>query len=149
MSDPSPHLEESLRLLPHGKEFRFLDSLSLLEPGKKGIGHYTLKGDEAFLRGHFPGQPILPAVIMVEALAQLGGVVCQSGLEEPLEDMRLTAMRNVKVFGTAEPGESITIHAKVTGRLGAMIQIEGSVQCGDRRVMTAQVTLSGREPGGS
>ena len=146
MSNASSQLEEALRLLPHSEGFRFIDSLTALEPGEQGIGHYTLKGDEAFLRGHFPGQPILPAVIMVEALAQLGGVVFQSGLEVPLADMRLTAMRNVKVFGTAQPGESMTIRASVSGRLGTLIQIEGDLSCGERKLMTAQLTLSGNEP---
>ena len=137
-----------MRVLPHGEGFRFIDSLSTLRPGEQGEGRYTLKGDEDFLRGHFPGQPILPAVIMVEALAQLGGVVFQSGLKIPLADMRLTAMRNVKVFGTAVPGDVLVIRAAVSGQLGTLIQIEGEVVCADRKLMSAQITLSGREPSG-
>jgi hypothetical protein len=63
-----------------------------------------------------------------------------------LTDMRLTAMRNVKVYGTAVPGETLLLTARVAGRLGNLIQIEGQVDCADRKLVTAQLTLSGGLP---
>src|SRR2546423_14661654 len=65
--------------LPHGPEFRFLDRLLSLEPGKSGAGEYAVRGDEPFLRGHFPGRPMMPRVLLVEAAAQLAGVVAETG----------------------------------------------------------------------
>jgi 3-hydroxyacyl-[acyl-carrier-protein] dehydratase len=140
-------LLQSLKSLPHGDEFRFVDELSALEPGVSGIGHYAVRDDADFLRGHFPGRPMLPAVIMVEALAQLGGIVAQSDPNQPtLADVRLTAMRNVKVMGTAVPSERLDISVRVAGRLGNLIQIEGEVTCDTRQLVIAQVTLSGHLP---
>ena len=76
-------LVESLKLLPHGPEFRFIDRLLTLDPGTSGSAEYTVKGTEPFLRGHFPGEPLMPGVLLIEAAAQLAGVVAQSHPELP------------------------------------------------------------------
>ena len=71
-------LKLALSLLPHGPEFRFVDRLISLDPGKQGSAEFTLRGSESFLRGHFPGEPSFPGVLLVEAAAQLAGIVAQS-----------------------------------------------------------------------
>lgn len=137
-------LSSALQSLPHGPEFRFVDELTDLEPGKKATGVYKLKGNETFLTGHFPGYPIMPAVLMVEALAQVAGVAAQTDPNIPaLADLRLTAMRAIKVLGTAIPGEVLTIEAEIQGRMGGLLQATGTVKVEDRLLVQGQVTLSG------
>ena len=141
-----PH-DQELRSLPHGPEFRFVDKLTAFEPGVSGSATYLITGAEPFLKGHFPGNPLWPGVLMIEAIAQLGGVIAQSDPNQPtLDDMRLTSVKNAKILGTAPPGTTLTIAAKVEGRLGNLIQITGSVSHGETNLATAMVMLSGNLP---
>ncbi len=134
----------ALDALPHGPEFRFVDEIVELEGGKRALGRYTVRGDEAFLVGHFPGRPLMPGVILVEAIAQLGGVVAQSDPAIPaVEGLLLTGIRGAKILGAAVPGEVLEISAMVEGRLGPMIQISGEVKVGERVLATAKVQLAG------
>ena len=137
-------IQNALKLLPHGAEFRFVDKLVNLDPGRSGEGEYTVRGDELFLRGHFPGQPIFPGVLLVEATAQLAGVVAQSDPKiPPLAGLKLTALRNVKILGTAKPGETILLEAKITGRLGNLVQVQATARVVSEIILTAELTLSG------
>ncbi len=146
-------LAQALADLPHGREFRFLDALTQLNPGIAGTAHYIVRGDEPFLAAHFPGNPMMPGVILVEAIAQLGGVICQSAPDRAkLTDVRLTAIRNAKIFGTAAPGDTLRIQATIEGRMAGLVQVSGEVQVqpeggGDCRLLaSAKVTLSGDVP---
>lgn len=137
-------LDAALTLLPHGAEFRFVDRLVRLVPGKEGDGEYRVRGDEPFLRGHFPGQPIFPGVLLVEAAAQLAGVVAQSDPTiPPLNELKLTAMRAVKILGTARPGETIQLQAQITGRLGNLVHAKADVFVMGQLIMTGELMLSG------
>ena len=140
-------LTKTLELLPHGTEFRFIDRLIRLEPGQSAAAEYFLKGDEPFLRGHFPGQPLFPGVLLIEAGAQLAGIVAQSDpLLSPMPGLKLTALRGVKITGTAKPGETIRIEAIVTGRLSNLVQAEVKALVAGQVVMEGAVTLSGDKP---
>src|SRR5438094_8078792 len=120
-------MTNALDSLPHGPEFRFVDRLLEFEPGKSGVGEYTVRGDEPFLRGHFPGQPLFPGVLLVEAAAQLAGTVAQSDPEiPPMPGLKLTAMRGIKILGTARPAETIRIEARILNRMGNLVQAQVS-----------------------
>ena len=141
MNDP---LASALDHLPHGPEFRFVDRLVTLDPGKHGIGEYTVRGDEPFLRGHFPGQPLMPGVLLLEAVAQLAGTVAQSDPQiPPMPGLKLTAVRGVKILGSAVPGDVVSIDARVTGRLGNLVQAQGTVHVKGQLVLQTELTLSG------
>jgi 3-hydroxyacyl-[acyl-carrier-protein] dehydratase len=142
--NPDDNLQRALNFLPHGAEFRFIDRLVNLNPGQIGEGEYKVRGDEPFLRGHFPGEPIFPGVLIVEAAAQLAGVIAQSDPKIlPLKNLKLTALRNVKILGTAKPGETILLEAKIAGRLGNLIQAQATAQVGGEIILTVDLTLSG------
>jgi len=134
----------ALGRLPHGPEFRFVDRLLRLTPGREGAGEYHVRGDEPFLRGHFPGDPMLPGVILVEAAAQLAGVVAQSDpAVPPLSGLKLTALRNARILDTARPGDTVRIEARITGRLGNLIQAQATASVNGQMVVQAELVLSG------
>src|SRR3954463_1581818 len=102
----------ALASLPHGPEFRFIDQLLELNPGIAGRGEFTVKSDATYLRGHFPGEPLMPGVLMIEALAQLAGTIAQSDPKiKKLPNLKLTALRSVKILGTATPGQRLVLEA--------------------------------------
>ncbi|HEX3798769.1 MAG TPA: 3-hydroxyacyl-ACP dehydratase FabZ family protein [Verrucomicrobiae bacterium] len=140
-------LAAALRRLPHGAEFRFVDRVTYLEPGRQGEGEYRVLGDEHFLRGHFPGEPLFPGVLLIEAAAQLAGVIAQSDPTiPPLANLKLTAMRAVKILGSAHPGETLQLQAQITGRLGNLVQASAQIFVMGNTVMSGELTLSGDAP---
>lgn len=136
--------EDALVRLPHGPEFRFVDRLTGLVPGKSGSGEYLVRGDEAFLKGHFPGRPMIPGVILIEAVAQLAGIVAQCDPEsEPLADLRLTAVRNAKILGSAAPGQTIELSAEIKGRFDRLVQACGEIAVTGQAILRCDIVLSG------
>jgi 3-hydroxyacyl-[acyl-carrier-protein] dehydratase len=143
---PSPaDLVQALSSLPHGSEFRFIDEMVELVPGVSARAIWKLKGDEVFLRGHFPNFPLMPGVLMIEALAQLGGILMQTRPNEPLlKNMRLTAVRQIKILASITPGQSLHISGTLQGVLDTMGQVSGEIRDDAGQViMTGAVTLAG------
>lgn len=141
----SADLVQALSSLPHGPEFRFIDEVTELTPGVSAKGTWKLKGDEAFLRGHFPGAPLMPGVLMIEALAQLGGILVQTRPgEAPLKNLRLTAVRQIKILGSITPGQSIHLSVTLQGMLDTLGQVGGEVRDeAGNVIVTGAVTLAG------
>ena len=139
--------EKALTQLPHGTEFRFIDALTALDPGKSGSGEYRVRGTEPFLKGHFPGEPLFPGVLLLEAAAQLAGVVAQCDPRVgPLPGLKLTAIRAVKILGSARPGEVIQLAAEVHGRLQNLVQARAEAHVNGTKILEATITLSGEIP---
>ena len=137
-------LRQALESLPHGPEFRFIDRLLALDPGKSGLAEYAVRGDEPLLRGHFPGRPMMPGVLLIEAAAQLAGTVAQSDPHlSPLTDLKLAAIRGAKILGTAKPGEVIQLEARVLGRMRNLVQASATASVAGKIVLQAELTLSG------
>lgn len=135
---------DALDRLPHGPEFRFVDRLLELDPGKNGVGEFTLRGDEVWLPGHFPGEPMIPGVLLIEAAAQLAGIVAQSDPDlGALPRLRLTAVNRAKIMGAIKPGETVELRASIEGRLQGLIQAKASAVVEGREILSCGLTLSG------
>lgn len=122
--------------LPHRLPFLFIDSVEEIDPGVRAVGVKTFAATEDFFRGHFPGEPIVPGVIVVEALAQTAGVAANGPGEAA--QFRLCAIRQMKILLAVKPGEEIRLQAEVTG------SGFGMVQCAVRATVNGQVAAEGQ-----
>lgn len=135
----------AMKSLPHGPEFRFVDRMISLVPGKQGVGEYQVRGDEYYLRGHLPGEPILPGVLLMEAAAQVAGMVAQEDPANPRwPRLKLAALRAVKIFGAVHPGQTLRIEAAITGELDSIIQAQVSAFVEGAKVLSGEISLTGR-----
>ena len=148
MSASPEILALAMKSLPHGPEFRFVDRMISLTPGKEGVGEYHIRGDEYYLRGHMPGGPILPGVLLVEAAAQVAGMVAQEDPANPRwPKLKLAALRVVKILDSVRPGQTLRIEASITGVLGSMIQAQASAFVENTKVLSMELSLSGNGNG--
>jgi len=94
-------------ILPHRDPFLMIDEVIELEPGKRAVARKTVRADEWYLAGHFPGRPIMPGVLMVEGLAQTGAVIVLT-LEENRGKMVLFGgIDGVRFKRIVEPGDTL------------------------------------------
>ncbi|HEY8900033.1 MAG TPA: 3-hydroxyacyl-ACP dehydratase FabZ family protein [Chthoniobacterales bacterium] len=133
-------MDSPLLHLPHRPPFRFVDAITDVEPGVAGRGTKTFAPDEAFFAGHFPGNPIVPGVILTEALAQLSGIVAAAA--EPGAAFLLSAIRQMKFFQPVRPEELLELSARKTGNLGPLIQFEVIAKVGDIPVAEGALMLT-------
>ena len=78
--------EEILKLIPHRKPFLFINKCEIIKLGEEGIGERIFLEDEYFFEGHFPNNPIVPGVVIVEAMAQTAGVVVSENISKDLNN---------------------------------------------------------------
>ena len=137
-------LDAALARLPHGPEFRFVDRLIELQGGQRGVGEFTLRGDAVYLRGHFPGAPLMPGVLLIEAGAQLAGVVAQSDpAQAPLHGLKLAGVRQARLKGSICPGQTVRIEAEIQARMAGLVQARVRATSGVSLLLEAEITLGG------
>lgn len=121
--------------LPHREPFVFVDTVTALVPGEKADGVKTFPASDPVFRGHFPGEPIVPGVLLTEALAQLAGLAAgQAGL-------RLAAIRAMKFPAAARPDETISLRAVKAGAVGGLWQFSVEARVADRVVAEGVIVL--------
>ena len=125
--------QEIMKVLPHRYPFLLVDKITYLDKGKKAVGIKSVTMNEHFFQGHFPGNPVMPGVLIVEAMAQVGGVLMLSCEEHCGKLAYFMAANNVKFRKTVEPGDQLVIEVeagklrKKTGTVNAKASVKGKV----------------------
>jgi len=124
--------------LPHREPFIFIDAVLELEPGVSAACRKTFFPEEPFFRGHFPGDPLVPGVILAEALAQTAGIAAG----KPGRSFRLSAIKMMKFPAAVRPGEEIALTARKIAAVGGLWQFEASARVGGATVAEGVIVLS-------
>ena len=121
------------QIIPHRDPFLFLDEVLELEPGIRVVARKRVRGDEWFFPGHFPGRPIMPGVIMIEALAQAGAVAVLSEEENRGRMALFAGIDDVRFKRIVEPGDELELECtleRVRGPIGkdkATARVDGKL----------------------
>lgn len=141
-------LEDLLPILPHRPPFLFVDRVVKLEAGKSIVAERDLRADEPQFAGHFPGRPIMPGVLVAEALAQTSGLLL--GLSDQLAaptpperpKMFFLATTNVKFTHPAKPGDVLVLRSASDKSFGGLFRFNVEATVGRNVIASGSLTLA-------
>ncbi len=131
MSDkPGPLMDVTAieTILPHRYPFLLVDRVVSMEPQKKLVALKGVTVNEPFFAGHFPGHPVMPGVLILEAMAQAGGLLVKASLPEDTSDKvtYLMAIDNARFRKPVVPGDRLEMHVEVVKQKGAIWKTKGT-----------------------
>jgi 3-hydroxyacyl-[acyl-carrier-protein] dehydratase len=136
-----------LALLPHRPPMRLVEEIVAVEPGVSASARRPTRAGDWFFDGHFPGEPVVPAVVLVELLAQTGGLAIGSAAPAGAAPaLRVAALGGFKFPGAAVAGDTRGDLEHIAGRMGGLYKIEGEVTVAGRVVGSGAVTLAEARP---
>jgi 3-hydroxyacyl-[acyl-carrier-protein] dehydratase len=133
-------------IIPHRDPFLLVDEIVELVPGERVRVRYTVRGDEYFLQGHFPGRPIMPGVLMVEALAQAGCVGVLSHDDFAGKLAVFAGLEGVRFRRLVTPGDTLELELVVDKLRRALGRGTGTVRVGDEVAVEAQLIFGFIDP---
>lgn len=132
-------ISEILEALPHKYPFLLVDRVIDLEPGKKAIGIKNVTINEPFFQGHFPGRPIMPGVLIIEAMAQLSGILAFSVHKEKDKLMYFMGIDKARFRRPVMPGDQIRLEVEVVQHRNNVWKLKADAFVGDKRVCEAEL----------
>lgn len=132
--------KEIMEIIPHRQPFLLIDTIEELTPGQKAVGKKCVSYNEPFFAGHFPQEPVMPGVLIIEALAQVGAVAILSQPEWKGKTAYFAAIKEAKFKGKVVPGDVLMLETEI-------VKIKGSIGMGDAKAyvdgkLVASATLT-------
>lgn len=105
--------KQIMEIIPHRQPFMLVDTIEELEMGKRAVGKKCVSYNEPFFAGHFPGEPVMPGVLIIEALAQVGAVAILSLPENKGKTAYFGAINSAKFKGKVVPGDVLMLETEI------------------------------------
>ena len=139
-------IEDILQVLPHRYPFLLVDRILELEEGKRIVGLKNVTINEPFFQGHFPGHPIMPGVLIIEAMAQVGGMLLMRTVTDPsTKVVYFMSLDNVKFRRPVKPGDQLRFEMEVLQMRGTMCKMRGVAYVDGQVVTEAEMAAMVRD----
>lgn len=134
-------IKEIQEIIPHRHPFLLIDRIEELEPNVRAVGYKSVTYNESFFAGHFPQEPVMPGVLIVEALAQTGAVAILSVEENRGKTAYFAAMDHVKFKRKVVPGDQLRLECQIIRQKGPMGIGSAVATVDDQVAVSAELTF--------
>ena len=134
--------KEIMEIIPHRQPFLLLDTIEELEPGKRALGKKCVTYNEPFFAGHFPNEPVMPGVLIVEALAQAGAVAILSNPEFKGKTAYFGAINNARFKQKVVPGDVLLLELEIIKQKGPVGVGKATATVNGKAAVTAELTFA-------
>lgn len=135
-------IKEIEEIIPHRHPFLLVDRVEELEPGVRAVGYKAVSFDEYFFRGHFPKEPVMPGVLMIEALAQVGAVAILSLEENKGKTAYFGGINAAKFKRKVIPGDVLKLEVEIIKRKGPVGVGKATASVDGQTAVTAELTFA-------
>lgn len=134
--------KEIMEIIPHRHPFLLIDTIEELEAGKRAVGKKCVTYNEPYFAGHFPQEPVMPGVLMIEALAQVGAVAILSQPEFKGRTAYFAAINSAKFKGKVIPGDVLRLETEIIKVKGPIGIGAAKAYVGEKLVVQAELTFA-------
>ncbi len=131
-----------IAILPHRYPFLLVDRIEELDPGRRAVGLKNVTLNEPYFQGHFPGNPVMPGVLILEALAQVGAVALLTEEANRGKLGLLTGIDRARFRRMVRPGDSLRLEVELVQRRGPMGKAAGRARVGDELAAEAEILFA-------
>ena len=131
-----------MEILPHRQPFLLIDAVEELEPGKRAVARKCVSYNEPYFGGHFPGEPVMPGVLIIEALAQVGAVAVLMQEENKGKLGYFGGIKNCRFRRKVVPGDKLKLEARIIRQKGPVVVGEAIASVDGEVAVKAELTLA-------
>ena len=135
-------IKQIMEIIPHRQPFLLIDTIEEVEEGKRAVGKKCVSYNEPFFAGHFPGEPVMPGVLIIEAMAQVGAVAILSRPENKGKTAYFAGINNAKFKNKVLPGDVLELELEIIKEKGPIGIGKGTARVNGKLAASAELTFA-------